>query len=45
MIQRTLLLLLALLLTAAAAGCGSEKDKGINKDMDRPREPATGPAK
>jgi hypothetical protein len=32
------------LLAGAAAGCGGDKDKGINKDKDFPREapPSTG---
>jgi hypothetical protein len=36
--------LLMVLLAGAAAGCGSDKDKGIKKDKDFPREapPTTG---
>jgi hypothetical protein len=32
-----LALLLLAALTGALAGCGSDKDKGPNKDRDRPR--------
>ena len=38
--KRALAVLLAAALTCALAGCGSDKDKGINKDRDMPR--ATG---
>jgi hypothetical protein len=43
--KRILWLLLAVLLAGAPAGCAGEKDRGINKDKDRPREQATPPAK
>jgi hypothetical protein len=35
--KRILAVLLAGALACALAGCGSDKDKGINKDRDKPR--------
>jgi hypothetical protein len=37
------MLLLGLVMVAGTAGCGSDRDRGINKDRDMPREgpPAT----
>jgi hypothetical protein len=37
--RRVLTALLAVLLALPAAGCGGERDKGINKDRDKPRAP------
>jgi hypothetical protein len=34
-------LLLAVLLSALVLGCGSDKDKGMNKDRDKPRPGTT----
>jgi hypothetical protein len=36
--QRLLCVLLALVLVGPLSGCGGEKDKGINKDKDKPRQ-------
>jgi hypothetical protein len=38
--RRLTRLVAAVLLAALAAGCGSEKDRGVNRDRDRPRAPA-----
>jgi hypothetical protein len=37
MANKLYLLVAALLLTTLGLGCGGDKDKGINKDKDRPR--------
>jgi hypothetical protein len=36
--KRLLCVLLALILAAPLSGCGGDKDKGINKDKDKPRQ-------
>jgi hypothetical protein len=33
--------MLSILFLGAAAGCTGERDRGINKDRDKPRTPAT----
>jgi hypothetical protein len=38
--RRLLFALLSVLLAVPLAGCGSERDRGINKDRDKPRSPA-----
>jgi hypothetical protein len=41
--KRWLCVLLAVLLAGSLPGCGGDRDKGINKDRDKPREaPAEG---
>jgi hypothetical protein len=41
--MRTLLgLLLAVLIVSALTGCGAEKDKGKNKDLDKPQSQKEG---
>jgi hypothetical protein len=41
--KRLLCLVLAVVLAAVLPGCGSDREKGINKDKDKPREaPAEG---
>ncbi len=41
--KRWLCILLAVVLAAVLPGCGGERDKGINKDRDKPRQaPAEG---
>jgi hypothetical protein len=37
MLKKLGFLLAAVLLTSLGAGCGGDKDKGINKDKDRPK--------
>ena len=37
--RRFLALLLTMLLAGAAAGCGSDRDKGINRGKDLPTPP------
>jgi hypothetical protein len=37
MAKKTYFLLAALLVATLAVGCGGDKDKGINKDKDRPK--------
>jgi len=37
--KRVLLLLLAGVLLAGAAGCGNDRDRGKNKDLDKPQSP------
>jgi hypothetical protein len=39
--RRPLIALLAMLLALSAVGCGSERDRGINKDRDKPRTATT----
>jgi hypothetical protein len=40
--MRSLLIaVLGILLLGATAGCTGERDRGINKDRDKPRTPAT----
>jgi predicted small secreted protein len=39
--RRLLIALLAVLLAVPLAGCGNDKDRGINKDRDKPRAPAS----
>jgi hypothetical protein len=36
--KRLLSLLLMLVLVGVLTGCGGDRDKGINKDRDKPRE-------
>jgi hypothetical protein len=36
-----LLALLGLLIIGLATGCSGERDRGINKDRDKPRAPTT----
>jgi hypothetical protein len=44
--KRFVWLLLTVLLAGAAAGCGSDREKGMNKDIkDLPRETPTTPEK
>jgi hypothetical protein len=43
--KRLLNILVVLLLAGVTGGCGGERDKGINKDKDLPREGPTAPAK
>jgi hypothetical protein len=35
-VKRMILLVAAFLMAASSLGCGGEKDKGINKDLDKP---------
>jgi hypothetical protein len=37
--KRLTVLLLAALLSSLLAGCNSDKDKGVNKNKDLPRQP------
>jgi hypothetical protein len=39
--RRLLIVVLAALLAVPLAGCNSDKDRGINKDRDQPRAPAS----
>jgi hypothetical protein len=43
--KRLIGVLLAALVVVTIPGCGSERDKGINKGKDFPREGPTAPAK
>jgi hypothetical protein len=40
--KKLLVLLLTALLASALAGCGGEKDKGKNKDLDKPQSEKEG---
>jgi hypothetical protein len=37
MLKRLSVIVLAVLLAGFSAGCGGDKDKGINKNKDKPR--------
>jgi hypothetical protein len=39
--RKLLITMLGLVLLVASAGCGSERDRGINKDRDKPRTPSS----
>jgi hypothetical protein len=39
--RRSLLALLVVLIVLPLVGCNSERDRGINKDRDKPRAPTT----
>jgi hypothetical protein len=40
--RRLTAVFLALVLAGLAAGCGGDKDRGVNRDRDRPRAAPTG---
>ena len=41
--RRLLAILTALLVLGLAAGCGNDKEKGMNRDKDKPRAGETAP--